>query len=116
MSNLEKPVLWPRPVPLVGDATSAAQRAASPGDWVMPVEVRDALHSVIAARRDIRRYRPDRVPDDVLERVLLAAHAAPSVGHSQPWRFVVVRDPAIRDQAAVLTDRERLRQAAHLEP
>ncbi len=82
----------------------------------MPVEVRDALHSVIAARRDIRRYRPDPVPDDVLERVLLAAHAAPSVGHSQPWRFVVVRDPAIRDQAAVLTDRERLRQAAHLEP
>jgi nicotinate-nucleotide--dimethylbenzimidazole phosphoribosyltransferase len=38
------------------------------------------------------------------------------VGHSQPWRFLVVRDPALRDRAAVLTDRERLRQAAQLEP
>ncbi len=82
----------------------------------MPIEVRDALHAVIYARRDIRRYRPDPVPDDMLERVLRAAHAAPSVGHSQPWRFVVVRDPAIRDEAAVLTDRERLRQASLLEP
>ncbi|MCW2683627.1 MAG: cob(II)yrinic acid a,c-diamide reductase, partial [Blastococcus sp.] len=41
--------------------------------------------------------------------------AAPSVGHSQPWRFLVVRDPSIRDRAAVLTDRERLRQAAGLD-
>jgi len=81
----------------------------------MPVEIRDALHAVIDARRDIRRYRPDPVPDDVLERVLRAAHAAPSVGHSQPWRLVVVRDPAIRDHAAVLTDRERLRQASQLD-
>jgi nicotinate-nucleotide--dimethylbenzimidazole phosphoribosyltransferase len=56
------------------------------------------------------------VPDAVLLRVLTAAHAAPSVGHSQPWRFIVVRDPAIRDHAAVLTDRERLRQAEQLEP
>ncbi len=107
---------WTRPVPLVGDVTSAAQRAARPQAWGMPAEVRDGLHAVINARRDVRRYRSDPVPDDVLERVLLAAHAAPSVGHSQPWRFVVVRDPAIRDEAAVLTDRERLRQAAQLDP
>jgi len=116
MSDLDQPVLWRRPVPLVGDATSAAERAAGPRDWAMPPDVRDALHAVIEARRDIRRYRPDPVPDDVLERVLLAAHAAPSVGHSQPWRFVLVRDPEIRDRAAVLTDRERLRQAAQLDP
>jgi nicotinate-nucleotide--dimethylbenzimidazole phosphoribosyltransferase len=59
----------------------------------MPTQVREALHEVIAAHRDVRRYRPDAVPDDVLDRVLKAAHAAPSVGHSQPWRFLVVRDP-----------------------
>ena len=43
---------------------------------------------------------------DVLERILGAAHAAPSVGHSQPWRFVIVRDAATRDEAALMADRE----------
>ncbi|SFP66077.1 cob(II)yrinic acid a,c-diamide reductase [Geodermatophilus dictyosporus] len=106
---------WPRPVPLVGDATSAAERAGDPAAWAMP-EHAGGLYAVVGARRDVRRYRPDPVPADVLERVLAAGHAAPSVGHSQPWRFLVVRDPATRDRAAVLTDRERLRQAAQLEP
>ncbi len=106
---------YPRPVPVVGDATSAAQRAVDPAGWAMPDDA-GGLYAVVAARRDVRRFRPDPVPGDVLRRVLAAGHAAPSVGHSQPWRFVVVRDPAIRDRAAVLTDRERLRQAARLEP
>ncbi|WP_245784904.1 5,6-dimethylbenzimidazole synthase [Geodermatophilus amargosae] len=106
---------YPRPVPVIGDATSAAQRAGDPAAWAMPEEA-DGLYAVVAARRDVRRYRPDPVPDDVLRRVLAAGHAAPSVGHSQPWRFVVVRDAAVRDRAAVLTDRERLRQAAQMEP
>jgi nicotinate-nucleotide--dimethylbenzimidazole phosphoribosyltransferase len=108
-------VSYPRPVPVIGDATSAAQRAGDPAAWAMPEEA-DGLYAVVAARRDVRRYRPDPVPDDVLRRVLAAGHAAPSVGHSQPWRFVVVRDAAVRDRAAVLTDRERLRQAAQMEP
>jgi nicotinate-nucleotide--dimethylbenzimidazole phosphoribosyltransferase len=108
--------LWRRPVPLIGDTTAASQRAADPSGWAFPAEVREALHEVIAARRDVRRYRPDAVPHDVLERVLTAAHRAPSVGHSQPWRFVVVRDATIRDRAALLADRERLRQAKQLDP
>ncbi len=108
--------LWPRPVPLVGDTSAASQRAADPAGWAMPSAVRTGLHDVIAARRDVRRFRPDPVADEVLERVLGAAHAAPSVGHSQPWRFLLVRDPEVRDRAAILTDRERLRQAAQLEP
>lgn len=107
---------WPRPVPLIGDRTSASQRSADPAGWALPDADREALYRVVGARRDVRRYRPDPVPADVLDRVLGAAHAAPSVGHSQPWRFVVVADAALRDRAAVLTDRERLRQAAQLEP
>jgi nicotinate-nucleotide--dimethylbenzimidazole phosphoribosyltransferase len=103
-------------VPLVGDPTAASDRRADPTGWALPADSREAFYDVVAARRDVRRYRPDPVPDDVLTRVLTAAHAAPSVGHSQPWRFLVVRDPAVRDRAAVLTDRERLRQAAQLEP
>jgi nicotinate-nucleotide--dimethylbenzimidazole phosphoribosyltransferase len=68
----------------------------------------------VVGRRDIRRFRPDDIEPDVLTRILGAAHAAPSVGHSQPWRFVVVRDPATRDRAALMADRESHRQAAGL--
>jgi nicotinate-nucleotide--dimethylbenzimidazole phosphoribosyltransferase len=109
-------VTYPRPVPLIGDDTAASERAADPGGWALPAADRAGLYRAIGARRDIRRYRPDPVPADVLTRVLTAAHQAPSVGHSQPWRFVVVSDAGTRDRAAVLTDRERLRQAAQLEP
>jgi nicotinate-nucleotide--dimethylbenzimidazole phosphoribosyltransferase len=107
--------VWPRPVPLVGDATAASERAADPTGWALSEGTRAGLYEAIGARRDVRRFRPDPVPAEVLERVLGGAHAAPSVGHSQPWRFVVVGDPSIRDRAAVLTDRERLRQAALLD-
>jgi nicotinate-nucleotide--dimethylbenzimidazole phosphoribosyltransferase len=103
-------------MPLIGDTTSASERRADPAGWALTPDVRAALYEVVGARRDVRRFRPDPVPPETLDRVLAAAHAAPSVGHSQPWRFVVVRDPAVRDRAAVLTDRERLRQAALLEP
>lgn len=107
---------WARPIPTIGDQTSASQRTADPTGWQLPEPIRAALYEVIEARRDVRRFRPDPVPDAVLTRVLGAAHAAPSVGHSQPWRFLVVRDPALRDRACILTDRERARQAAALEP
>ena len=107
---------WPRPVPLIGDATSAAERAGAPDAWAFDQPVRQAVYDVIAARRDVRRFRPDAVDDDLLARVLGAGHAAPSVGHSQPWRFIVVRDAALREQAAWMADQERLAQAALLEP
>lgn len=107
---------WNRPIPLIGDRTSAAERAGAPEAWAFPAAERDALYGVIQARRDIRRFRPDPVPDDVLARVLTAAHAAPSVGHSQPWRFVIVTEPATRERAAWMADRERLVQADALDP
>lgn len=53
-----------------------------------------ALYDVINRRRDTRReFTGEPVADDVLQRVLLAAHNAPSVGMSQPWDFVLVRSP-----------------------
>jgi nicotinate-nucleotide--dimethylbenzimidazole phosphoribosyltransferase len=109
-------VTYARPVPLIGDTTSAAERAGDPTAWAFPATDRDAVYGVLGARRDIRRYRPDPVPEDVLTRVLTAGHQAPSVGHSQPWRFVVVRDAALREQAAWMADQERLAQAAQLAP
>jgi nicotinate-nucleotide--dimethylbenzimidazole phosphoribosyltransferase len=56
-------------------------------------EARRAVYDVIELRRDVRHFVPERpVDDSTLERILLAAHRAPSVGFSQPWGFVVVRD------------------------
>jgi nicotinate-nucleotide--dimethylbenzimidazole phosphoribosyltransferase len=107
---------WPRPVPVVGDATSAAARSADPAGWSLGEPVIEALHDVLAARRDIRRYRADTVPPELLRQVLTAGHQAPSVGHSQPWRFIVVTEQQARDRAALLADRERLRQAELLTP
>lgn len=47
-------------------------------------------------RRDVRRFRRDPVPADLLDGLLETANLAPSVGLSQPWRFVTVDDPARR--------------------
>ncbi len=107
---------WTRPVPLIGDATSAADRALAPDGWAFAPDVRSGLYDVVSARRDVRRYRPDAIGEDVLERVLTAGHQAPSVGHSQPWRFIIVRDAALRERAALMADQERLAQAEQLEP
>jgi nicotinate-nucleotide--dimethylbenzimidazole phosphoribosyltransferase len=107
---------WPRPRPLIGDATSSAERASDPASWAFPADTRAALADIIAARRDVRRFRPDPVGADILAEVLAAGHAAPSVGHSQPWRFIVVRDPELRSAAAIMADQARLAQARELDP
>lgn len=100
-----------RPVPRIGDPTSAAERASAPDAWALREEI-PSLERVVGARRDIRRFRADPVPEEVLNAVLTAGHRGPSVGHSQPWRFVVVTQEATRDAAALMADRCRLRQAA----
>ena len=105
---------YARPVPTIGDTSSAAQRREDPSGWAMGESVTEALAAVVAGRRDIRRYRPDAVPEHLITSVLEAGHRAPSVGHSQPWRFIVVADPTTRDRAAAMADRARVDQAAHL--
>jgi nicotinate-nucleotide--dimethylbenzimidazole phosphoribosyltransferase len=108
--------MWNRPVPRLGDSTSAAERAAEVTGWAFPADARDAFYEVLGARRDVRRYRPDPVDPELVRRILTAAHMAPSVGHSQPWRFIVVSDPATKDRAARMADEQRLRQARQMEP
>jgi 5,6-dimethylbenzimidazole synthase len=57
------------------------------------------LYDVIHRRRDVRsQFTGAPIPAGVLDRVLAAAHAAPSVGLSQPWDFVVVRDQELRER------------------
>lgn len=112
----DSPTVYPRPVPLIGDQSSAAARGSDPTGWAFDTGEIDVLDRVIRSRRDIRCFRPDDVDPDTLLEVLRAAHAAPSVGHSQPWRFVIVRDVGLRDAAAAMADRHRLQQAALLDP
>ena len=57
---------------------------------------RARLHDLFAWRRDVRRFRTDALPDGALERLIDTACLAPSVGLSQPWRFVIVDDAARR--------------------
>ncbi len=54
------------------------------------------LYEAMSTLRAVRRLRPDPIPDEVIDRVLRAATWAPSGGNVQPWRVVVVRDPAKR--------------------
>ena len=69
---------------------------------------RAAVHRVIAERRDVRRgFLPDPVDDEVLTRVLQSAHLAPSVGFSQPWDFLVIRELARRERVAALAAAQR---------
>ncbi|MEW6453068.1 MAG: 5,6-dimethylbenzimidazole synthase [Pseudomonadota bacterium] len=57
---------------------------------------REQLRELFVWRRDVRRFRTDPLPDGVLEKLLEQAVLSPSVGLSQPWRFVIVDDPARR--------------------
>ena len=69
---------------------------------------REAVLKVMRERRDIRNgFRSDPIPHDVLLRVLEAAHTAPSVGHSQPWDFVVIRSADTRRNMHELAQSQR---------
>ena len=57
---------------------------------------KENFERLLTWRRDVRSFRSDPVPDRTLEHLLSLACLAPSVGLSQPWRFVTVRDPARR--------------------
>ncbi|MGA2941333.1 MAG: 5,6-dimethylbenzimidazole synthase [Xanthobacteraceae bacterium] len=57
---------------------------------------RARLRDLLIWRRDVRRFRPDALPEGTLESLIELACLAPSVGLSQPWRFVIVVNQAIR--------------------
>tara|TARA_R110000851_G_scaffold22046_5_gene65606 strand:- start:18764 stop:19417 length:654 start_codon:yes stop_codon:yes gene_type:complete len=75
---------------------------------------RDAVYRAIRERRDMRHFIGGVVPDALLQRLLQAAHHAPSVGLMQPWRFVRVRQQALREQIHQLVETERLATAEAL--
>ncbi|TQK43386.1 nicotinate-nucleotide-dimethylbenzimidazole phosphoribosyltransferase /cob(II)yrinic acid a,c-diamide reductase [Streptomyces sp. SLBN-118] len=99
------PVPEPEPEPVPVPEPVAAGRAAAPG---YDDAEREAVLRVMRERRDIRNgFRSDPIPHEVLLRVLEAAHTAPSVGHSQPWDFVVIRSAETRRTMHELAQRQR---------
>src|ERR1017187_10970171 len=77
-------------------------------------EARRAVYDVISLRRDIRHFRPDADVDPAaLDRILAAAHLAPSVGFSQPSGFVVVRDGDVRERIRKSTLRDPRHRGCH---
>lgn len=73
-----------------------------------------AIYRVIAERRDMRHFRQEPVAPDVLQRLLAAAHQAPSVGLMQPWRFIRITDAELRRQIHTLVEEERVATAQAL--
>jgi nicotinate-nucleotide--dimethylbenzimidazole phosphoribosyltransferase len=85
-----------------------APRPAGPAAPAYDEAERAAVLKVMRERRDIRNgFRSDPIPHEVLLRVLEAAHTAPSVGHSQPWDFVVIRSAETRRSMHELAMRQR---------
>lgn len=69
------------------------------------------LYEAIYSRRDVRRFQTEQIADDVLTRILDAAHHAGSVGFMQPWNFIVIRDFDVRQQVHELFTKENARAA-----
>jgi len=77
------------------------------------------VYKTIFSRRDVRgQFKTDPVPDEVLARIIQAAHHAPSVGFMQPWNFLLVKSPDVKksihdiflnanDEAANMFDPEK---------
>ena len=108
--KVERPAL-----PAGFDDSRARERRDDPGGWRLSDEECAAVMRAIAERRDIRRFRPDPLPDALVRRLLEAAHRAPSVGLMQPWRFILVRRAETKAAMQAIAARERLVQAEHFD-
>lgn len=73
-----------------------------------------AVYRAIHERRDMRHFAGGEVAPEVLRRLLDAAHHAPSVGFMQPWRFIRIRDAALRTRLHAAVERERVLTARAL--
>ena len=96
------------PAPALPDASASASGMA------FAAAERDAVYRAIFERRDMRHFAGGTVAPEVMRRLLTAAHHAPSVGFMQPWRFVRVASPELRQQLHALVEQERIQTAKAL--
>ncbi|WP_431099613.1 5,6-dimethylbenzimidazole synthase [Polaromonas aquatica] len=92
---------------------------AGPADGAVPGHAfstaeQQAVYRAIFERRDMRHFNGGTVSDDMLQRLLSAAHHAPSVGFMQPWRFIRVRSRSLREGIHALVEQERVLTAQAL--
>lgn len=73
-----------------------------------------AVYRAIYERRDMRHFLPDPVAPELLQRLLNAAHHAPSVGFMQPWRFIRISCPELRTKIHAQVEQERILTAKAL--
>jgi len=83
-------------------------------DHAFSPEERAAVYRAIAERRDMRHFAGGEVAPELLARLLQAAHQAPSVGLMQPWRFIRITRPELRESIHALVEAERVRTAEAL--
>lgn len=75
---------------MIGRGSNATYGEFEPG-------LKEGVYRAIYERRDIRsQFRSDPIPEDVLARILGAAHHAPSVGFMQPWNFIIIKKEEVR--------------------
>ncbi|MBM2831083.1 MAG: nitroreductase [Dehalococcoidia bacterium] len=64
----------------------------------------DAFLALVKKRRSIRRFKPDPVPDEYIDKIVEAARWAPSSANSQPWEFIIIKEKETRDKIVDLID------------
>jgi 5,6-dimethylbenzimidazole synthase len=74
-----------------------------------------AVYKTIEQRRDVRHFLPQPLPEDLMARLLHAAHHAPSVGFMQPWRFIRISEPGLRAALHRIVEAERVKTAQALD-
>jgi len=75
---------------------------------------REAIYRVIGERRDMRHFLNDPVDQNIMQRLINAAHQAPSVGFIQPWRIIRIKNPELRSAIYQQVDAERLKTSEFL--
>jgi 5,6-dimethylbenzimidazole synthase len=87
---------------------TAADGSGRGGEAEINETERRAVYKTIYGRRDVRSFfKPGPIPHEVLARILKAAHHAGSVGYMQPWNFIVVDDPRVKEKVKTAFERER---------
>jgi nicotinate-nucleotide--dimethylbenzimidazole phosphoribosyltransferase len=84
-------------------------------DASFPEYERSVVYRALEARRDVRHFVPYDLEEDMLQRLLKAAHMAPSVGFMQPWDFLVIRDLSTRAQIRDHVRQEKEKAGRHYE-
>ena len=79
-------------------------------------EEKNGLYKAIHSRRDVRSHFISKpIEDEILSRILNAAHHAPSVGFSQPWNFILIKDPKTKKRVKESFEKERERSSQLVE-